>query len=129
LLAVELRNRLAAATGLRLPATLVFDYPAPAAVAEFLAGQLMGVAERAGIPQAPIAAAASEPVAIVAMGCRFPGGADSPDRLWELVAAGGDAIREFPADREWDLPALSDLGAGRAGGFVADAAGFDAEFF
>src|SRR5580704_10715483 len=75
----------------------------------------------------PAAAVASgEPVAIVGMGCRFPGGVTDPDGLWELLAAGGDAISGFPADRGWEA------GAGefaRAGGFVAGAAGFDAGFF
>src|SRR5580704_18380491 len=74
----------------------------------------------------PAAAVASgEPVAIVGMGCRFPGGVTDPDGLWELLAAGGDAISGFPADRGWEA------GAGefaRAGGFVAGAAGFDAGF-
>src|SRR5580704_18845265 len=75
----------------------------------------------------PAAAVASgEPVAIVGMGCRFPGGVTDPDGLWELLAAGGDAISGFPADRGWEA------GAGefaRAGGFVAGGAGFDAGFF
>ncbi|MEU7650283.1 type I polyketide synthase [Streptomyces huasconensis] len=77
-----------------------------------------------------------EPIAIVGMSCRFPGGVGSPEELWELVVKGADGIGEFPRDRGWDLTALFDGGPGReagsatrAGGFLHDAADFDAEFF
>ncbi|MEU4052216.1 type I polyketide synthase [Streptomyces olivaceus] len=66
-----------------------------------------------------------EPVAIVGMACRYPGGADSPEQLWELVTTGTDAISEFPADRGWRPP-----GDGPdQGGFLHDASAFDPEFF
>ncbi|MGY5128259.1 type I polyketide synthase [Streptomyces nigrescens] len=137
---VLLRDRLGAATGLDLPATLVFDHPTPAAVAEFLAGALFGgpvpAARTSGTgPRTP----SEEPVAIVAMACRYPGHPEdvaSPEDLWRLVADGTDATSDFPADRGWDLAGLFDpdpdrLGTSvtRRGGFLRRAADFDAAFF
>ncbi|MGW1163749.1 type I polyketide synthase, partial [Streptomyces sp. NPDC002519] len=130
LTAVDLRNRLRAATGIALPATLVFDHPNPTALVSFLRTQFAGeeatdsaVGSRSHVQAAP----ADEPIAIVGMGCRFPGGADSPDALWDLVVSGGDAITPFPADRGWDASALDGIAA--VGGFVVDAGDFDAELF
>src|SRR5450755_2144734 len=71
-------------------------------------------------------ASAREPVAVVAMGCRFPGGVASPEDLWELVRSGTDAISGFPADRGWDD---TDTRYIRAGGFVHGADEFDPAFF
>ncbi|MFI9724512.1 type I polyketide synthase [Streptomyces sp. NPDC052396] len=125
LTAVELRNRLARVTGLRLPATLVFDQPTPQALAEHLHGRLTGERrERRPALRGPVRT--DEPIAIVGMACRFPGGVGSPEDLWRLVDGGADAISAFPTDRGWDL----DPGTYTAeGGFLRDAAHFDPEFF
>ncbi|SCL26406.1 Acyl transferase domain-containing protein [Micromonospora pallida] len=134
LTAVDMRNLLATATGLRLPATLAFDYPNPTVLAAHLDELLTG---KAVDTSAPVAAAVSdEPLAIVAMSCRFPGGADTPERLWQLLAAGGDAVGDFPTDRGWDLdrlfdadPANEGTSYARQGAFVPGVAEFDAGFF
>ncbi|MER5541612.1 type I polyketide synthase [Streptomyces sp. NPDC002589] len=136
---LELRDRLSAATGLRLESTVLYDHPTPAALAIAIGelqaststvGSMAVVRERANRDDA------DDPVVIVGMACRFPGGVRSPDDLWHLVDTGTDAISDFPDDRGWDLEALRHpdperVGASyvRQGGFVEDMTDFDAEFF
>ncbi|MFC7310261.1 SDR family NAD(P)-dependent oxidoreductase, partial [Streptomyces monticola] len=139
LAAVELRNNLNAVTGQKLPATLVFDHPSARAVAALIKEKLSGtVAARA--PQQPVPAAApgtaDDPIAIVGIACRFPGGVRSAEELWQLVAEGRDAVTGFPAGRGWDADAIFDPEPGTPGktytvrgGFLHDAAEFDPEFF
>ncbi|RZQ61321.1 beta-ketoacyl synthase N-terminal-like domain-containing protein, partial [Amycolatopsis suaedae] len=104
-------------TGLRLPSTSVFDHPTPRRLARFVHAELAGDPAE---PE-PRVVADSEPIAIVAAGCRYPGGADTPEALWRLVAEGVDAVSGPPADRGWDTPVV--------GGFLPGAALFDAAFF
>ncbi|GLW99273.1 type I polyketide synthase [Microtetraspora sp. NBRC 16547] len=130
LTAVELRNRLGAATGLRLPATLIFDYPSPAALIVHLVAELGGAGQPAALPAVvPTGAVTDEPIAIIGMSCRYPGGVSTPEEFWELLAARGDGISGFPRDRGWDLDLLEGGGFVPEGGFLYDADRFDPEFF
>ncbi|WP_381802506.1 type I polyketide synthase [Streptomyces niveus] len=139
--AVDLRNRLVAATGLSLPSTMVFDYPSPAVLAGFLRSRAVGDAPASRTsPEASASAAGSdaddEPIAIIAMSCRYPGGAGTPEELMRLALDGADVISEFPADRGWDAEGLYDPDPDRQGrtysvqgGFLHEAAEFDPGFF
>ncbi|SFY45335.1 type I polyketide synthase, partial [Streptomyces atratus] len=137
LTAVDLRNRLVQETGVRLPSTLVFDHPNPTALARFIESELLVTnAVPGGDAAAAAGAGDDEPIAIVGMACRFPGGVAGPEDLWRLVASGGDGISAFPTNRGWDLDALYDpdpeahgTSYVRDGGFLHDAPGFDADFF
>ncbi|MFJ6385658.1 type I polyketide synthase, partial [Kitasatospora sp. NPDC092039] len=137
--AVNLLERLTAATGVLLSPTLIFDHPTPALLAERLRTELAD--ERTDAGAAPVRGPRShddDPIAIVGMGCRYPGGVRSPEDLWQLVTEGRDAISGLPEGRGWDLEHLHDAGpdAGesgrtytRGGGFLHDADLFDAGFF
>ncbi|MFE3639173.1 type I polyketide synthase, partial [Streptomyces sp. NPDC059168] len=152
LTAVELRNVLKAETGLRLSPTLVFDYPTPLALARHLLDELSaGTPELSGAdaredsvrgrrtpaqPATATAATDDDPIVIVGMACRFPGGVRSPEELWQLVATGGDGITAFPSDRGWNVESLyhpdpDHVGTSytREGGFLHDVADFDPAFF
>ncbi|MFD9043765.1 type I polyketide synthase [Streptomyces bottropensis] len=128
LTAVDFRNRLSAATGLRLPVSVVFDHPSPRRMVRALYEELF---EDAGAtdPVAPAAVPArrravdDEPLAIVGMACRFPGGVTTPEELWHLLAEGRDGITGFPRDRGRRAHDSA------RGGFLDDVAGFDAGFF
>ncbi|MCO1582774.1 type I polyketide synthase, partial [Crossiella sp. SN42] len=133
LTAIELRNRLTAATGATLPTGLIFDHPTPAALVDHLA-TLLGRAER--VEQQVAARPVDEPIAVVGIGCRYPGGVHTPEDLWQLLAAGADAIAEFPTNRGWQLDSLyhpdpdhSGTVTVTRGGFLYQADEFDAEFF
>ncbi|MFF3247336.1 beta-ketoacyl synthase N-terminal-like domain-containing protein, partial [Streptomyces sp. NPDC002870] len=137
LTSVDLRNRLKTATGLSLPTSLLFDYPTPAALAGYLADEAVGrTHEESGSEPAASVVSDDDPVVIVGMACRFPGGVESPEDLWQLVVDGGEGIGGFPADRGWDLEGVFDPDPGKLGktyvqrgGFLYDAASFDAGLF
>ncbi|MET0413613.1 MAG: SDR family NAD(P)-dependent oxidoreductase, partial [Polyangiaceae bacterium] len=102
LMAVELRNALSRRTGVALSATLAFDYPTPQAIGKFILGQL-SADEMPALPALPaFAVGEDEPIAIVGIGCRFPGGVTDPDSFWQLLEQGVDAVTEIPKDR-WDI--------------------------
>ncbi|MER6664357.1 SDR family NAD(P)-dependent oxidoreductase, partial [Amycolatopsis japonica] len=135
LTALELRNRLATATGLALSPAMIFDYPRPRSLAAHLQAKLLDDAQAGPATAAP-RATTEEPIAIVAMACRFPGGVRSPEDLWRILAAETDAVTEFPTDRGWDTDRLFDpdpdhLGTTyvRHGAFLDDPGAFDAGFF
>ncbi|KAJ5160055.1 polyketide synthase type 1 [Penicillium canariense] len=135
---VVLRDRLASLTGLDLPITFAFDNPTPAAASQYFYDRLFGTQQQddAAVPQAPNEADGRDPIAIVSMDCRYPGGISSADDLWCAVSDGLDLTSDFPTNRDWDIDALynpdpdkAGTCVARRGGFLHDMADFDAEFF
>ncbi|MYV44350.1 acyl carrier protein, partial [Streptomyces sp. SID2888] len=136
LTSVELRNRLNGVTGLRLPATMVFDYPTVEVLVDFILDELLGTEVEAEVVQRGTAAVADDPIVIVGMACRYPGGVASPEDLWRLVTEGTDAVSAFPVNRGWDVenlyhPDPDHVGTSytRSGGFLHEAGEFDPGFF
>ena len=112
LMAVELRNVLQRGIGHALPATLAFDFPTVEALTARLLDRLAAAEGKPAallVNSAPVVEpiAANEPIAIVGVGCRLPGGASGPEAFWNRLREGFDAIREIPADR-WDIDAYYD---------------------
>ncbi len=135
LMAVELRSALIERLGTSLPATIAFDYPSLGALCDHLLTRVEGQDSTVSAPGRSRRAATDEPVAIVGIGCRFPGGVQGPDALWRLLEDGVDAITEVPSDRwaidDWYDPDPSAAGkmSSRWGGFVELPDRFDAAFF
>ncbi|MFE0138235.1 type I polyketide synthase [Streptomyces sp. NPDC059037] len=149
LAALELTSQLGRAFGLELPMTMLFDHPNPDAVARYLVSRIEmpadttaadeNVADPAPADAAPAEDAApadDDPIVIVGVACRYPGGVDSPAALWRLVEERRDAISEFPTDRGWPLAELyhpdpdhPGTTYSKSGGFITGATEFDADFF
>jgi acyl transferase domain-containing protein/acyl carrier protein len=133
LMSVQLRNRLTASADISLPATVAFDYPTTTAIAEMLLRKAFSESEATQV-RVRRSGAVDEPIAIVGMACRLPGGAETPEAYWRLLEDGVDAIEPFPP--RWDVDELYDPDPdapgkcyAREGGFLQDLARFDADFF
>ncbi|WP_373159818.1 type I polyketide synthase, partial [Mycobacterium marinum] len=135
LTAVEMRNRIKTVTGLSLSPTLIFDYPTPNGLANYIRAELAGAPQEVKHTPA-VRVTGDDPIAIVGMSCRYPGGIESPDDLWDMLMARRDVLSDFPADRGWDLAGLfnpdPDVPGAcytRTGGFVDRVGDFDPAFF
>jgi acyl transferase domain-containing protein/D-arabinose 1-dehydrogenase-like Zn-dependent alcohol dehydrogenase/NADP-dependent 3-hydroxy acid dehydrogenase YdfG/acyl carrier protein len=134
--ALDLRDSLNRSAQINLPPTVIFDFPTIDALVDRIEMEFSDVPESKPVPRTEHRKLAADAVAIVGIGCRFPGGVDSPAALWDMVASGRDVISEFPTNRGWDIEGLFDpdpdsVGTTycRQGGFVYDADEFDAAFF
>ncbi|MDT5284518.1 MAG: hypothetical protein QOJ20_5713, partial [Mycobacterium sp.] len=139
LMAVELRRRIEQGVGKEIPVTLVMDHPRLSDAADYLLGEVLGLSEQASDKSGPqpasvVTTRTDEPIAIVAVSCRFPGAPD-PEAFWEVLSGGVDAIREVPEDR-YDIDEFYDPDPEtpgktytRFGGFLDGIDGFDPEFF
>lgn len=126
--AVVLAGELSRLTGRELPATLLWEAP----TGEALVARLCRTASGPGpapVAAAPAPAALDEPVAVIGLGCRLPGGVHGPADYWRLLSDGVDAIRRVPEDRWRDFTAFPPEDALPHGGYLDDIAGFDADFF
>ena len=122
--AVALAGELSRVTGCELPPTLLWEAPTGEALVARLCGTATGPAPLVMAPGAP-----GEPVAVIGVGCRLPGGVHGPGDYWRLLCEGGDAIRRVPEDRWRDFTAFPPADAHPYGGYLDDIAGFDADFF
>jgi acyl transferase domain-containing protein/acyl carrier protein len=139
LMAVELRRHIEQGVGAEIPVTLAMDHPRVSDVADYLLGDVLGLSEqpseRSGLALASaVTTRTDEPIAIIAVSCRFPGAPD-PEAFWEMLSGGVDAIREVPEDR-YDIDEFYDSDPDapgktytRSGGFLDGIDGFDPEFF
>ncbi|MDT5229152.1 MAG: hypothetical protein QOH94_2945, partial [Mycobacterium sp.] len=138
LMAVELRRRIEQGVGKQIPATLAMDHPRLSDTVDYLLGDVLALSEQASKSGAALATAVTirtnEPIAIIAVSCRFPG-APNPEAFWDVLSGGVDAIREVPEDR-FDIdefydpdPEVPGKTYTRFGGFLDGIDGFDPEFF
>ncbi|MBF0558174.1 MAG: AMP-binding protein, partial [Nitrospirae bacterium] len=130
---VEFHSRLASWSGVDLPVSIVFDYPTVAELAGHLSGAVVNsskVIRLAG----PDSAKDNDLVAVIGLGCRFPGGADSPDKFWQILQSGIDTVTEIPAAR-WNADQYYRPDAARGlmytkyGSFISGIDRFDSSFF
>src|SRR5262249_12119451 len=136
MMALELRNALGKRRGATPPSTHAFHYPTPAAIAKHVLEQVLSVPE-APAASAPVIVArpVEEPIAIVGIGCRYPGGIVDAETFWRLLEEGIDAVTEVPRER-WDIDALYDPDPAapgkmttRCGGFLPGVGRFYARVF
>ncbi|MEV5887619.1 beta-ketoacyl synthase N-terminal-like domain-containing protein, partial [Streptomyces sp. NPDC052020] len=134
---VDLHARLVAATGVGLPITVVYDHPTPVLLSRYVRGRALGIApEPVAVTIPRTVRDDDDPIAIIGIGCHYPGGVDSPEAFWELMAEGREVLGDFPTDRGWDVPGMFDPDPDQPGksyvdkgGFLERATEFDADFF